>query len=158
MLALIVAAAQNGAIGKDNQLLWHISDDLKRFKALTMGKTCIMGRKTYESIGKPLPGRNFVIISRQAGYQVPGALVVSSFEAALRQCVPDQECMVIGGAEIYKLALPKAKKIYLTRVHADFEADTFFPDLGDEWMIENMSPKFSTDNGLEYQYFDLFRK
>lgn len=158
MLALIVAAAQNGAIGKDNQLLWHISDDLKRFKALTMGKTCIMGRKTYESIGKPLPGRNFVIISRQAGYQVPGALVVTSFEAALRQCVPDQECMVIGGAEIYNLALPKAKKIYLTRVHADFEADTFFPDLGDEWMIENMSPKFSTDNGLEYQYFDLFRK
>jgi dihydrofolate reductase len=157
LISLIVAAAQNGAIGKDNQLLWHISEDLKRFKSLTMGKVCIMGRKTYESIGKPLPGRQFVIITRQPDYAVAGATVVHSLETALQHCVPDQECMVIGGAEIYRAALPLAKKIYLTRVHADFEADAFFPSLADEWMIENRSPRFATDSGLEYQYFDLFR-
>lgn len=122
-----------------------------------MGKVCIMGRKTYESIGKPLPGRQFVIITRQPDYAVAGATVVHSLEAALQHCVPDQECMVIGGAEIYRAALPLAKKIYLTRVHADFEADAFFPGLDDAWMIENRSPRFTTDKGLEYQYFDLFR-
>lgn len=158
MLSIIVAASQNNAIGKNNELLWRISDDLKRFKALTMGKTCIMGRKTYESIGRPLPGRKFVIISRQPDYQVPGCVVVPSLEAAVRHSVPDEETFIIGGGEIYAQSMPLAKKIYLTRVYADYEGDAFFPELGDEWLMHNISPRFQTDEGLEYQFIDLFRR
>lgn len=158
MLSIIVAASDNNAIGKNNQLLWRISDDLKRFKALTMGKTCIMGRKTYESIGRPLPGRKFVIISRQPDYQVPGCEVVTSLEAAIRFSVPDEETFIIGGGEIYQQAMPLVKKIYLTRIFADFEGDAFFPELGDAWLMHNISPRFQTDEGLEYQFIDLFRR
>ena len=158
MLSIIVAASQNNAIGKNNELLWRISDDLKRFKALTMGKTCIMGRKTYESIGRPLPGRNFVIITRQADYQVPGCAVVDSLEAAIQHSVPDEETFIIGGGEIYKQILPLVKKLYLTRVYRDFEGDSFFPELGSEWLIDSISPRFKTDEGLEYQFIDLFRR
>lgn len=158
MLSIIVAAAQNNAIGKDNQLLWRISDDLKRFKALTMGKTCIMGRKTYESIGRPLPGRNFVIITRQPTYQVPGCAVVDSLKAAIQHSVPDEETFIIGGGEIYEQALPLVKKLYLTRVYKDYDGDSFFPALDDEWLMDNISPRFQTDEGLEYQFIDLFRR
>ena len=158
MLSIIVAAAQNNAIGKDNELLWRIPDDLKRFKALTMGKTCIMGRKTYESIGRPLPGRKFVIITRQADYQVPGCAVVDSLAAAIQYSVPDEETFIIGGGEIYEQSIPLVKKLYLTRVYKDFDGDSFFPALGDEWLIDNISPRFQTNDGLEYQFIDLFRR
>ena len=130
-LTIIVAAAENDAIGKDNQLIWHLRDDLKRFKALTSGHHIIMGRKTFESFPKPLPNRTHVVITRQSDYKVPeGVIVVNSLEAALEVSANDERPFIIGGGEIYKQALPLADKIELTRVHATFDsADTFFPEL-----------------------------
>lgn len=130
-LTLIVAAGEDNAIGKDNDLIWHLSDDLKRFKALTSGHCIIMGRKTFESFPKPLPNRTHIVITRQPKYKVPqGVIVVNSLEDAMDAAKQDKQPFVIGGGEIYKLALPYAQKIELTRVHANFPgADTFFPEL-----------------------------
>lgn len=127
-LTLIVAAGENDAIGKDNQLIWHLSDDLKRFKSLTSGHCIIMGRKTFESFPKPLPNRKHIVITRQNNYKVPeGVLVVNTIEDALDASRHDQQPFVIGGGEIYAQAMNYADKIELTRVHESFEADTFFP-------------------------------
>lgn len=129
-ITLIVAAGENDAIGKDNQLIWHLSDDLKRFKELTNGHHIIMGRKTFESFPKPLPNRTHIVISRQDNYQVPsGVIVVNNLEDAFDAAKSDKQPFVIGGGEIYKQAIPYADKIELTRVHEDFEADTFFPKI-----------------------------
>src|SRR5690606_17730631 len=129
-LTLIVAAGEDNAIGKDNQLIWHLSDDLKRFKTLTSGHCIIMGRKTFESFPKPLPNRTHIVISRQANYQVPaGVILVNNIESAFDAAKSDIQPFVIGGGEIYKQALPFAKKIELTRVHETFDADTFFPEI-----------------------------
>lgn len=128
-IALLVAAAENGAIGKDNALLWRLRDDLKLFKKRTLGHAVIMGRKTYESIGKPLPGRLNIVISRDPELEIPGCTVASSLPEAFQRAgetYPDQEIFVIGGGKIYELAAPYATKLYLTRVHAAPEADTFF--------------------------------
>lgn len=129
MIILIAAAAQNNALGKDNQLLWHLPDDFKRFKQVTSGHYIVMGRKTFESFPKPLPNRTHVIVTRQKDYQPEGCLVAGSLEKALDLCPKDQEVFIIGGGEIYKQALPLTDKIDLTRVHATFEADTFFPEI-----------------------------
>lgn len=129
MIILIAAAAQNNALGKDNQLLWHLPDDFKRFKQVTSGHYIVMGRKTFESFPKPLPNRTHVIVTRQKDYQPEGCLVAGSLEKALDLCPKNQEVFIIGGGEIYKQALPLADKIDLTRVHATFEADTFFPEI-----------------------------
>jgi len=127
-LTIIVAAGENDAIGKDNQLIWHLSDDLKRFKSLTSGHHIIMGRKTFESFPKPLPNRTHVVISRQEDYSVPdGVIVVNSLEKAIDIAKNDSQPFIIGGGEIYKQALVFADKIELTRVHESFDADTFFP-------------------------------
>lgn len=129
-ITLIVAAGENEAIGKDNQLIWHLSDDLKRFKELTNGHHIIMGRKTFESFPKPLPNRTHIVISRQAGYQVPaGVIVVNNLEDAFDAAKSDHQPFVIGGGEIYKQAMVFADKIELTRVHESFDADTFFPKI-----------------------------
>ncbi|MBU2950769.1 dihydrofolate reductase [Tamlana agarivorans] len=129
-VTLIVAAAENNAIGKDNKLIWHLSDDLKRFKTLTNGHHIIMGRKTFESFPKPLPNRVHVVISRQQDYAVPeGVIVVNSLQNAIDFCKNDPQPYIIGGGEIYKQALPVADKIELTRVHENFDADTFFPEI-----------------------------
>ncbi|HLV14253.1 MAG TPA: dihydrofolate reductase [Xanthomarina sp.] len=129
-ITLIVAAGENDAIGKDNQLIWHLSDDLKRFKTLTNGHHIIMGRKTFESFPKPLPNRTHIVISRQADYQVPaGVIVVSNLEDAFDASKSDKQPFVIGGGEIYKQAMAFADKIELTRVHESFDADTFFPKI-----------------------------
>jgi len=129
-ITLIVAAGENDAIGKDNQLIWHLSDDLKRFKELTNGHHIIMGRKTFESFPKPLPNRTHIVISRQENYQVPsGVIVVNNMEDAFDAAKSDKQPFVIGGGEIYKQAMPFADKIELTRVHENFEADTFFPEI-----------------------------
>ncbi len=158
MNSILVAAAQNNAIGGNNDLLWRIPEDLKRFKALTMGKICIMGRKTYESIGKPLPGRRFVIITRDPDFKVEGCAVVSSLEQALALGKTEPEVMIIGGGEIYRQALPITDKIYLTRVMADFEGDTFFPELSaKEWREIDKSEVFETTAGLKYRFIDLIR-
>ena len=129
-LTLIVAAGENDAIGKDNKLIWHLSDDLKRFKQLTNGHHIIMGRKTFESFPKPLPNRTHIVITRQDNYEVPnGVIVVNSLEDAIDAANSDAQPFVIGGGEIYKQAMTIANKIELTRVHHSFEADTFFPKI-----------------------------
>lgn len=157
MLSILVAADEANGIGKDNQLIWHIPDDLKRFKALTMGRKIIMGRKTYESIGRPLPGRENIVVSRQPDLQIPGCKVVQTLEQAVAVTLPDEEAFVIGGSEIYKQLLPQCKRLYLTRVFNTFDADAFFPEIDDSWLIEKISPRFETESGLGYQFIDLFR-
>lgn len=137
MNSIIVAAAQNNAIGKENGLLWKMPEDLKFFKQKTTGHTVIMGRKTYESVGKPLPNRRNIIITRQEDYHVDGVEVVHSLDEALALCNPDEENFIVGGAEIYSLALEKVDRIYFTLIYGEFEgADTFFPPiLQDFWQL-----------------------
>lgn len=134
-LTLIAAAGENDVIGKDNQLIWHLSDDLKRFKSLTSNHCMIMGRKTFEGFSQPLPNRTHIVITRQPNYSVPeGVIVVHNIEAALDAAKNDPQAFVIGGGEIYQQALPFADKIELTRVHDSFEGDTFFPKIeASEW-------------------------
>lgn len=135
----VVAMAENRVIGRDNALPWHIPEDLAFFKEVTMGTPMIMGRKTYESIGRLLPGRDSVIVTRQADYRVPGAIVATSVEEALaaaRWTPTGRETgriTVIGGAEIFRAALPMADVIHLTLVHGDYEGDTVFPELDSGW-------------------------
>jgi dihydrofolate reductase len=132
----IAAAAANNALGKDNQLLWHLPDDFKRFKALTTGHFIILGRKTFESFPKPLPNRTHVIITRNENYQAAGCLVVHSIEAAIASVPKNEDVYIIGGAEIYKQALQISTKIELTRVHQEFEADAFYPVIdANEWQL-----------------------
>ena len=134
-LALIVAAAQNGVIGRNNGLPWHLPEDLRYFKRVTMGKPIVMGRKTYESIGRPLPGRTNIVISRNASWQAEGVRVLPTVEDALTLAEEvalidgAEELMVIGGAEIYRSALPLAGRLYLTEVHAEVAGDAFLPDI-----------------------------
>jgi len=128
MLTIIAAAAENNALGKDNDLIWHLPDDFKRFKKLTTGHHIIMGRKTFESFPKLLPNRTHVIITRKKNYAPEGCVVVNNLEDAIKVAKNDEQPFIIGGGEIYKLALDYAEKIELTRVHANFEADTFFPE------------------------------
>jgi dihydrofolate reductase len=128
LVSLIVAMAQNGVIGRDNALPWRLPDDLRRFKAFTLGKTLLMGRKTFESIGRPLPGRANLVLTRDSGWQADGVVVVHSVEEALANTAPGSELVAIGGAEIYRLVLPFARRIYLTHVHADVPGDTYFPE------------------------------
>lgn len=138
IISLIVAAADNNVIGQDNKMPWHIPADFKHFKTMTMGKPCIMGRKTYESIldqlGKPLPGRASIVISR-SNFTHEGAISATSLEDAIEKASAetDDEIMVIGGAQIYALALPRANRIYLTRVHQSPEGDAHFPEFGADW-------------------------
>jgi dihydrofolate reductase len=128
-LSIVVAASENNVIGVGNRLPWRLPDDLKRFKALTMGKPILMGRKTFESIGKPLPGRRNIVITRQAGRAIDGVTVVNSLEEALAAEQSASELMLIGGADIYRQALALTHTIYMTRVHATFAGDAFFPQL-----------------------------
>lgn len=132
-LSIIVAAAENGVIGRNNALPWHLSEDLQHFKRLTLGKPILMGRKTFESIGRPLPGRTNIVISTNPDYQPDGVRVVGSLPDALALAESialidgAEELMVIGGAQIYAEALPRAQRLYLTRVHAEVEGDAFLP-------------------------------
>jgi dihydrofolate reductase len=126
-VSLIVAMAQNGVIGRGNGLPWKLPEDLRRFKASTMGKPLLMGRKTYESIGRPLPGRLNIVLTRAADWSAPGVSVVHTVEEALSAAGDAGELMVIGGAEIYRLVMPFARRIYLTHVHAEVPGDTYFP-------------------------------
>lgn len=133
-VSLIVAMAKNRVIGINNTLPWHLPPDLKHFKSLTMGHHIVMGRKTYESIGKPLPGRTSVVVTRNTGYAVPGVLVVNSLPAAIQACGDDKEIFVIGGAELYRQAITLADRIYLTEIDADIHGDAHFPEFNrDEW-------------------------
>ena len=129
MITIIAAAGENNELGKNNDLVWHLPDDFKRFKALTTGHFIIMGRKTFESFPKPLPNRTHVVITRNSNYQKDGAVVVHSMEAALKKAKEDSQPFIIGGGEIYSMGLEVADKIELTRVHGTFDADTYFPDI-----------------------------
>jgi len=151
-LSLIVAVDENNGIGKDNKLPWHLPADLKHFKALTTGHPIIMGRKTFESIGKALPNRRNIVISRQTDYVAEGVSVVSSLDEAFRICKTDDESFVIGGAEIFKYALPLANILYLTVIHHEFNADTFFPEINKENWIEAESTTHEPDEKNIYAY------
>ncbi len=129
MITVIAAVAENNALGKDNQLLWHLPDDFKRFKNVTSGHYIIMGRKTFESFPKPLPNRTHVIISRQKKYTVENCIVVDSLQKAIAICPKDEELFIIGGGEIYTQSIEIADKLDITRVHHTFDADTFFPEI-----------------------------
>jgi dihydrofolate reductase len=136
MLTIIAAAAENNALGKDNDLVWHLPDDFKRFKKLTSGHHIIMGRKTFESFPKPLPNRIHLVISRQDNLKKEGVRVVNSLDRAIEISAEDPQAFVIGGGEIYKMAMKRADKIELTRVHGTFEADTFFPEIDENrWKL-----------------------
>ncbi len=133
MINIIVAVAENGVIGCHNRLIWHISEDLKRFKALTTGHPIIMGRKTYDSIGRPLPGRQNIVISRNPELKIEGCDVVGSLSEAI-EIAQGEEKFVIGGGEIYRQALPLCDRLYLTKVEQSPEGDTFFPEIdSSEW-------------------------
>ena len=138
MITIIAAASENNALGKDNDLVWHLPDDFKRFKELTSGNYILMGRKTYESFPKPLPNRKHLIITRQDNYQVPeNCFVFDSIQSCFDEVLEfsDKDIWIIGGGEIYKQSMGIADRIELTRVHAEFEADTFFPEIGEEWKL-----------------------
>lgn len=152
-LSLIVAMANNRCIGLNNQLPWHLPADLKRFKLITLGSTIVMGRKTYESIGRPLPGRTNIIISRNAGYRQPGCLVLDSLEEALAQgCLENKKLFVIGGSELYEAAMPLAQAIYMTQVHQSFQGDTFFPELNCSDWQEVSRETIHNDPAVPFSY------
>lgn len=136
MITMIAAAAENNELGKENGLVWHLPDDFKRFQQLTTGHHIIMGRKTFESLKKPLPNRIHIVITRSTEYQANDAIVVHSMKEALQKAEGDAQPFIIGGGEIYTMGLPFADKIELTRVHGTFEADTFFPEIPqDKWQL-----------------------
>jgi len=149
MVKIIVATSKNRVIGDSNSLIWHLPADLKRFKELTTGNPIVMGRKTYESIGRPLPNRRNIIITRDVKYDVEGCEVVNSLEEALMIC--NNNCFIIGGGEIYNQSMEIADQIYLTLVHEDFEGDTTFPEIGSEWKMVT-SQDFEPDENNKHKY------
>ncbi len=157
-LSIIVAVAHDGVIGVNNTLPWHLPEDLKRFKALTMGHHIIMGRKTYDSLGRLLPGRTTVIVTRNENYKVEGALVANSLEAAIALCENDDEVFLIGGAELYQAGLKLAHKLYITEIELDVTGDAFFPKLvSTEWQ-ETEREAHTSEKGLKFSYATHVRK
>jgi len=157
-LSMIVAVAHDGVIGVNNTLPWHLPEDLKRFRALTMGHHIIMGRKTYDSLGRLLPGRTTVIVTRNENYKVEGALVAHSLEAAIALCEEDEEVFLIGGAELYQAGLKLAHKLYITEIELDVVGDSFFPKLvSTEWQ-ETEREAHTSEKGLKFSYVTYLRK
>ena len=154
-LSIIAALSSNNVIGRNNQLPWHLGSDLKRFKALTTGHHLIMGRRTFESVGKPLPGRVNVVITSASAFTAPGVTVVHSLEEGIRLAVDagDAEPFIAGGAVVFEQAIHRADRMYLTRVHAEIEGDTFFPDFDDvtEWQLSD-SEHFEADEKNDYPF------
>jgi dihydrofolate reductase len=156
--------ARNRVIGQNNTLPWHLPADLKHFKSLTMGKVIVMGRKTYQSIGRPLPGRTNIIVTHQASYEVPGATVVNSVEDALQVCKEtsayDSEGFIIGGEKLYRQTIKICQRMYITEIQRDFEGDTFFPEFNpDDWDETQRDKHFSDDGDcMEYHFVILDRK
>ena len=163
MLSIIVAKSRNNSIGYDNQLLWHISEDLKRFKEITTNKTIIMGRTTFESLPKILPNRHHIVLSRNENFKVDSDMVtvVNDFKSIVDKYKDsEEEVFVIGGGEIYSLFLPYVNKLYLTRIYQDYVADTRFPliDLED-WTVEYQSEIFTNEeDNLRYDFINLLKK
>ena len=156
MIKIIVAISKNRVIGDSNKLIWHLPADLKRFKEVTGGHPIVMGRKTYQSIGRPLPNRRNIIITRDENYEVDGCEVVNSIEEAL--LLTNSDCFIIGGGEIYKQTLHIATQIYLTQVDENFDGDTTFPELPPYWYVSNKED-FESDEKNPYKYsFILYEK
>jgi len=163
MLSIIVAKASNDVIGGDNKLLWHISEDLKRFKEITSGHTIIMGRKTFESLPKVLPNRHHIVITRDKNYKVdsPEVEVVNDINSIINRFQNStEEAFIIGGGEIYKSLLPKSDKLYLTRVYKDFNGDTKFPEINPEdWFVDYESEiQINKTDNLNFDFINLTRK
>jgi dihydrofolate reductase len=159
MITLIVAVADTGVIGRDNGLPWHLPEDLKRFKRLTLGKPIVMGRKTYESIGKPLPGRQNIVVTRDPNYRPEGITVVHDPDAALRAAGGAPEVMVIGGAELFRLFLPRAWRIHLTRVHGDIAGDVIWPALDSrEWQVVERESHAADDRHAYPMTFEVWER
>lgn len=152
IVTMVVAIAENHAIGKDNQLLWHLPKDLKHFKQITAGHTIIMGRKTFDSMGKPLPNRRNIVITRNEDLELTGAEVVTNMDAALALASSEEEVFIIGGAEIYKMAMSLTDKIYLTVVHHSFEGDAYFPEIDPDIWEETASEHHETDDKHQYKF------
>ncbi len=158
MISLVVAASENHVIGVHGDLPWRLPTDLQRFKSLTMGKPIVMGRLTWASIGRPLPGRRNIVLTRRDDYRADGAVVVPSPAAALHAAGDAAEVMVIGGAQIYELFLDKAQRIYLTRVHAELDGDAFFPDIDNgHWDLisaEHVKAGERDDHDMEFCVYE----
>jgi len=152
MITIIAAIAKNNALGKDNKLIWHIPADLKRFKKVTANHHVIMGRKTYESLGKPLPNRTNIIITRNANFKAEGCVVVNSLQDAIEAAKEDKSPYILGGAEIYKQAILIADKLDLTFVHHNFEADAFFPEIDKTIWKETLREDFKANDKNKYDY------
>ena len=154
MISIIVAASTNNVIGREGGLPWKLSDDLKRFKRLTMGKPIVMGRRTWESIGRPLPGRQNIVLTGQAGFDAPGCDVATSPAEALDAAGTADEIMIIGGSQVYALFLPKASRLYLTRVHAEIDGDAYFPEIDDaQWrLVESEAHESDDINQFAYEF------
>jgi len=150
MIAIVAAMAKNNAIGKDNQLLWHITEDMKFFKSLTQGGTIIMGRKTYESIGRPLPNRRNIVISRSFSFLDKRVEVFHSIEEAIDAASSDEKVFIIGGGEVYRQSLCFADMLYITHINYQYEADTFFPSVNyDEWSVVD---RIDYQRGVTFEY------
>jgi dihydrofolate reductase len=160
IISIIVAIAENNGIGKNNDLLWRLPADLRHFKDVTSGHTVIMGRKTFDSMGKPLPNRRNIVITRNNGLEIPGAEVVSDLHAALARCKDTEEVFIVGGAQIYRMAMEITDRIYLTVVKGIFDADTFFPPIDPERWKETEQVSFEPDekNAWAYTFSTLIRK
>lgn len=152
MITIIAAIAENNALGKDNQLIWHLPADLKRFKQVTLNHHIIMGRKTFESLGKPLPNRTSIIITRNKDYKVADCIVVNSLNKALEAAEKDENPYILGGAEIYKQAIKIADKLDLTFIHHTFNADAFFPTIDPSIWKETSRQHFKADEKNKYDY------
>jgi len=157
---MIAAVAENNALGKNNELVWHLPNDFKRFKSLTTNHHIIMGRKTFESFPKPLPNRVHVVITRQKDYNQEGCIVVDSIEKAIALCPENEDSYIIGGGEIYNLALPFTDIIEITKVHHTFDADAFFPKINkSEWELVESEENFKDEKHLyDYTYETYIRK
>jgi dihydrofolate reductase len=156
---VIVAMARNGVIGMQGRIPWHLPNELQLFKRLTMGHHIVMGRRTFESIGRLLPGRTSVVVTRQPEYAAPGTIVVNSLDAAIAACGDDDEIFVIGGAELYRDALPRASRIYLTTVDAEPAGDTYMPEFDPRDWRELSCESFAADERHPYAYrFSLLER
>ena len=160
MISIIVAIAENHAIGFNNDLLWHIPEDLKRFKRITSGHKIIMGKRTFESLPvRPLPNRTSIVISDDPKDVFAGCIMAYSIQEAIDHCSPDEECFIIGGGMVYQQFLPLADKLYITRVHERFEADVFFPEIDPEyWEEEKVEAPMDPDRKMNYSFITYLRK
>lgn len=159
-LHVIYARARNGVIGHQGAMPWHLPEDLAHFKRTTQGHPVIMGRKTWQSLPtafRPLPGRRNIVITRQLDWQAEGAEVAHSLQAAIESCAPAAIVWVIGGADIYRQALPLAQQVVVTEIDADFEGDAFAPELGAEWQVQNASSWQTGSGGLPYRFITYTR-